>query len=183
MDAQQIKELLRTRHNTPDWIYVTEVKTATGSVQDYARSSISSGRYIDAFAMNLWPSNKFWRVAYEIKVSRSDFISELSDPQKRSQAVLLSNEFYFVLAPNIFKREDIINYSLFDEGIIEISDNGDIKKHHQARKRSAFPMPIWFTASLMRCVREESWGKQEFDSSVKQFELIDGWTHRTSSPE
>lgn len=64
-------------------------------------------RYIDAFAMHLWPSKGLARYAYEIKVSRSDFLHELKNPNKRAWGMEISNEFWFVCAPGIAKPEEI----------------------------------------------------------------------------
>lgn len=178
MKANFIAKALRSRHNTSDWVFATEVKTATGTVQAYSRGGVCSERFIDAFALNLWPSKKFWRVAYEIKVDRGDFIRELEDPTKRAQALLLSNEFYFALAPGIFGHADLSKYDIWDEGILEIQEDGSIKTIQKARKRAAYPMPDWFTASLLRCVRDEGWGQSSIDSPEKQFEITEAWAER-----
>lgn len=73
METRQIIELLRHKYPTSEWDTFVELRDGTGS---YGR------RYIDFFAFNLWPSKKFWKVAYEIKVLRSDFTKELNDPTK-----------------------------------------------------------------------------------------------------
>jgi len=168
MIESDISKVLRSRHNSSEWIFVTQLKTATGGVQSYSRDGYTRSRFIDAFAMHLWPSKKFWRVAYEIKVSRTDFLKELKEPKKRAQAIILCNEFYFALAPGIFKEEDRGDYNLFEEGFMEIQDDGTIKKIIPAHPHAAFPMPDWFTASLLRNVRDEGWGKADYDSAGNQ---------------
>lgn len=51
---------------------------------------------IDLFAMRCWtgsPGRR--RIAYEVKVSRGDFLNELRHPEKRQNALDLSHQFYF----------------------------------------------------------------------------------------
>jgi len=57
--------------------------------------------------MDLWPSGKLSRYAFEIKVSRSDFLKELDQPDKRKWAMDISNEFWFVCAPDVAKNSEI----------------------------------------------------------------------------
>jgi len=112
-------------------------------------------RYIDAFAMCPWKSGNFQRIAYEIKSARSDFLAELENPVKRVQAYLLSHQFWFVLGPGILKDEqDSWNLSkkLDGAGLMVVKEEGimplEIIQH--AIKRTPFPMPERFIASLLR---------------------------------
>jgi len=82
-----------------EWALFFELRNGTG----FGRQT----RYVDCFAFNLLPSKSFWRVAYEIKVSRSDFLSELKKPEKRSFAMEISNEFFYVCLPGVAKPEEI----------------------------------------------------------------------------
>lgn len=96
---EQIRAFLRRRYEHQDqWIYLEELANATGSM--------ATGR-IDAWAMNLWPSKKLERLAFEIKISRSDFLREIKQPSKRKAGLLASNEFYFVTPSGLLKKEEI----------------------------------------------------------------------------
>lgn len=62
---------------------------------------------IDAYAVRLWRGAHapyYRRVAYEVKVSRSDFLAELKRPEKRGTAVELSNQFYFAMPIDLAAR-------------------------------------------------------------------------------
>lgn len=161
MDVNFIINALRTRHPSNEWIFATEVNTSTGF--DAPHNDGPGGiRRIDAFAMALWPSKDFLRVAYEIKVLRHDWLSEIKSPVKRMQAWHLSNEFWFVASEGVVKDGDW-RRDMAGCGLLVIGDDGSIKSVYRARRRKyCHPMPVGFIASLMRCVRDQS--KRRFDS-------------------
>jgi len=82
-------------------------------------------------------------------------LAELENPVKRVQAYLLSHQFWFVLGPGILKDEqDSWNLSkkLDGAGLMVVKEEGimplEIIQH--AIKRTPFPMPERFIASLLR---------------------------------
>lgn len=157
--ASSIAEILAQRHPPDRWIFVTELSTTTGIVQAGDRfDPLGAKRKIDAFAMALWPSLGYERVAYEIKVSRQDWLRELNSPIKKTQAYLLSDHFYFVLAEGIFRKEDWIKTrNIMLCGIYEVQPDGRLKTIRaggQLRAEPAWPMPEAFVASLLRRVRQ-----------------------------
>ena len=154
MDANFIINALVRRHPSDRWIFATEVNTSTG--YDAPHNDGPGGiRRIDAFAMALWPSKNFQRVAYEIKVSRADWLNEIKNPVKRSQAWYLSNEFWFALPEGIVSPQDW-RRDMMGCGLLAISEAGAIRVLHRARNRKhCFPMPVGFIASLLRCVRDQ----------------------------
>jgi|CXWL01.1.fsa_nt_gi hypothetical protein len=96
-----IETLLKDRHpyNNGEWIVIPEFPNGTGGTR--------SGS-IDIAAFNCWPSTKFYRVAYEVKRSRSDFITELNNPAKRAWVEEHFHEFYFAFDDvSIAKPEEI----------------------------------------------------------------------------
>jgi hypothetical protein len=95
--------LAKRRHATTfrgEWVLFPELRFGTGA-------STNADSRVDAFAMHCWPSKRFLRVAYEIKVSRGDFLRELKDPLKRRPGLLISNQFYFLCCPGVAKAEEI----------------------------------------------------------------------------
>lgn len=154
MNVAFMVNALKARHPENAWVFATEVNTSTG--YDAPHNDGPGGiRRIDAFALALWPSRNFQRVAYEIKVSRSDWLSEIQNPIKRAQAWHLSNEFWFAAPESIVKDGDW-RRDMMGCGLLVVRDDGTIKVLHKARVRKhCFPMPIGFTASLLRCVRDQ----------------------------
>ena len=60
--------MLRQRHLPQEWATFVELRNGTGAIHPV--------RSIDFFAINTWPSKKYWRVAYE-KWSIAVFRSKL----------------------------------------------------------------------------------------------------------
>src|SRR5690606_3999643 len=81
------------------WALFPELRNGTG----YGTQT----SYIDLFALNLWPSKRHWRIAYELKASRADFLRELAKPEKRAWAMEVANEFWYVCYPGVAKPEEI----------------------------------------------------------------------------
>ena len=158
MKAEDIYQALNTRHPAPEWVYMPQVRTRTG----YSRTSgsdLDSERYLDAFAINCYHGKGYRRVGYEIKVSRSDWLRELEDPRKHAQGYFLCHEFWFALAPDIYKPADQwspIRGKTFPKspidgcGILEVAESGKITVLRRAVAHDAWPMPDTFVASLMR---------------------------------
>ncbi len=99
---------LRARHDTRgnglarQWLYAEEVRMNTGFAPD---TSLPAGdpvrigweQRIDAYALHTWPSQQYRRIAYEVKVTRSDLRRELEHPAKQDAALAVSNLLYLVL--------------------------------------------------------------------------------------
>lgn len=111
--AAVIKQLLRARHAEPvgAWAFFDEFIPGIG----YA--STGSDTRLDGWAMNVWPSNGYRTIAYEIKVSRSDFLREMKDPGKREWALTFTDEFYFVAPRHLIDPKELPD----DCGLIEVT--------------------------------------------------------------
>ena len=102
---------------------------------------------IDAFVMNTWPSSEFHRYAFEIKISRQDLMHELDRPEKREWSMAISNEFWFVCAPDICKPEEIPENC----GLMVATKTGNqLRKIKRAPYREAQPFEVWEIASIIR---------------------------------
>jgi len=121
-------------------------------------TSIHAAQSMDAFAMNIWPSGGFDRYAFEIKVHRSDFLKELDNPNKRKWAMDVSNEFWFVCAPDVAKPEEIPETC----GLM-VANGKNLRKLVRAKHREAGPFEIWEIAALLRAAHR----KQDFPSLLR----------------
>lgn len=111
--CEDVRECLRYRYGgRADWIFLEELRSGTG----YDR--LANG-YMDGFAMNCYPSKGFERIAFEIKVNKSDFYREIKKPMKRKVALLYSNRFYFVTPPGLLKPDQIPP----ECGLLELSEH------------------------------------------------------------
>jgi hypothetical protein len=104
MNAEDLVKLIRERYplNRPDgyqkYVVLEQVPDGTGMYH---------GRWIDAVVFDLWPSKGLLRSAFEIKVSRSDFLRELANPVKYKWAVESFHEFWFVAPQDVIKIEEL----------------------------------------------------------------------------
>lgn len=161
--AREILAVLRRHHDPRAWLYVEEVRCGTGYDIDarwvrapnhrHVRNSTWERR-IDAFAMCLYPSRNFERIAYEVKVSRSDFLHEISQPEKRTMAMSLSNLFYFAVPEGLVSPDEVPD----ECGLIVAKpmQNGVMVRHvaKKAARRVVPEPPLRFMVSLARRMRE-----------------------------
>lgn len=139
MTSDEIAGLLKAKH--PNCICVEELRISSGA-------SRGSGQRIDLWAMEEWPSKGFKRVAYEVKISRGDYLREIRDPLKRRGAKLVAQEFYFVAPDGVIKPEEVP----YDCGLIVVRD-GELVIEVDAPQLPD-SAPTWgFVVSLVRSAR------------------------------
>lgn len=86
-DAAALYRLLERRYPDSQYALFPEVADSTG----YGQS-----RWADAVAFNLWPSRGLEISGFEIKVSRSDWLSELKDHEKSSAVQRYCHRWWIV---------------------------------------------------------------------------------------
>ena len=124
-------------------LFVPEFRLGTG----YGKNN---EQRLDAWAMEL--TDKMVRRAFEVKVSRSDLLAELSNPRKRARALLVSNEFWFATPEGLMKPDELP----LEAGLIEINEHGFTRIVEPAPWRDT-PPPTWrFVASLIRRTERRS---------------------------
>jgi len=98
--AEDIMKLLKARYKTRDRngyntnVVLEKVANGTGGFQQ---------RWIDAVVFNMFPSKGLTRSAFEIKVSRSDFIRELQHPEKHQWCKEYFHEFWFIAPKDVLQ--------------------------------------------------------------------------------
>lgn len=109
--------LLREKHNQPGnggagtYAFLPLVRNAAG---------FSANRTFDAIAMDLWPSRGLSLHVFEVKVSRSDWLRELSEPAKAEDACKIADRFT-VVAPVGCVRDGELPPAW---GLIEVTGDG-----------------------------------------------------------
>lgn len=152
MTAAEICDYLRDRYQLDEWVLFFELRAGTG----YA---YKVDQRVDAWVMNTWPSKDLIKLAFEIKISRNDFLRELKHPEKREYAMSISNRFYFLTPQGLVSPEEVPA----DCGLIEVALDGQFKTVREAPLRK-IEQPEWlFIASLARqiCHQHERMSKQE----------------------
>lgn len=136
-----LRDNYTSKHFETHIAFFEELRIGTGYGKD-------NEQRIDAFTINLYPSERLARTAFEVKVSRSDFKKELRQPTKRRVALMYSNRFYFVAPKGLIARDELP----LEAGLIEYHD-GRCDTVVQAPWRDSYP-PSWnFVASLARRIQ------------------------------
>lgn len=138
--ADDIAQLLRATLPPDAYSLFFEVANGTGS---------SARRHMDAVAMSLWPSRGLDLTAYEIKVSRADWQTELKTPQK-AEAVARFCDYMIVCAP-----KDVVDPDTLPPkwGLMIPTGRGKLKIARKAERLALTPFPEshrGFLASLLR---------------------------------
>ncbi len=139
LTAHDISCLLDQKHlDSQKSMVVFEVANGTGGTAD---------RWADAVVFEFWPSNDFRITGYEFKVSRSDWLSEMKQPEK-SQAISQYCDHWYLVAPAGVLGIDELPKGW---GYIQATKKS-LRTKIQAPQRDAIEMDRVFAASLMRNV-------------------------------
>lgn len=150
LTARQIHVALRDLHPRHDFVFFDEMRVGAGA------SAGASDQRIDAFAMGTSREAEYVRIAYEVKASRSDFLRELANPEKRRAALWLSNQFYFVTPKGLVSIDELPP----EAGLIEVWEEPNQGHLICDTVRSAIwresEPPNWrFLAALARRIRTQ----------------------------
>jgi len=95
--SDQLFDLLKNKYRSPkgsfeSTVILSEVPNGTGGFQS---------RWIDAAVFEMWPSKGLSRSAFEIKVTRSDFLRELQQPEKHRWCKECFHYFWFIAPKDV----------------------------------------------------------------------------------
>jgi hypothetical protein len=97
--AYDIESLLKSRYTPPEYAFLPQVRNGTGYMNQI--------RTADALVMSLYPSRGLDLTGFEIKIRRSDWLSELKNPEK-AEAIAQFCDFWFIVAPkDVVKVEEL----------------------------------------------------------------------------
>ncbi|MBU2177548.1 MAG: hypothetical protein KJ556_20850, partial [Gammaproteobacteria bacterium] len=101
--AEDLVTLIRKKYKTDangynPCVVLEQVPDGTGMYQS---------RWIDVAVFQMWASKGLTRTAFEIKVSRSDFLSEIQSPQKHAWCRESFHYFFFVAPKDIIQVEEL----------------------------------------------------------------------------
>jgi hypothetical protein len=91
MTASDIERELMKRYPSGEYAYFSQVRNGTG----FPRET----RTADAMVLSLWPSRGLELYGFEIKVSRSDWLSELKNP-KKAEELSQYCDYWYIVAPS-----------------------------------------------------------------------------------
>jgi len=101
--ATDLVKMIRGHYIVNDGVYnrhiiLEQVPDGTGMFQN---------RWIDVVVFQMFPSKGLTRFAFEVKVSRSDFLEELSHPAKHQWCKECFHEFWFVAPKNVIQLAEL----------------------------------------------------------------------------
>lgn len=129
-------DALKNKYCLDEWAFIEEISVSTGF----------SPQRLDGFAINCWPMNKYRSIAFEIKASRGDFLTEIKSPAKRLQGMAISNQFFFVAPWGMIKKEEIPEGC----GLLEYRDPRDLITTKRSTITTADSPSWWLLASITR---------------------------------
>ncbi len=143
-----ILDLLRERHaqdrgNGPAWAYMEHVRNNAGFTRK------GKTRTIDALALHLWESRGHDLHAYEVKVTRADFRTELASPEKADAWCQLADYFWIVAPRGIVPRDELPA----TWGLLETSGDGLRVTVQAARLRETGDRPALSRGQIAAMLR------------------------------
>jgi hypothetical protein len=134
---------LRLRFAAPEWALFTEVRSAAG---------FDARRTADAVAMNQWPSRGLEIHGVEVKVSRSDWLRELKDPEKSAAVQKYCDRWWVAVSEAAIVKDGELPPTW---GLLVLRGDKLVQKV-EAPKLEAQPLTRTFVASLLRNAAEQA---------------------------
>ncbi len=150
-EAELIKRLA-TKYSQPEWAFIPHVRSSTGGAE----------RTADGLAMHMYRSRGHEVCGFEIKVSRSDWLSELKNAAKAERIMQYCDRWYVVAAKGVVKNDLPLEW-----GLLEPHGAG-LRIIHQAEVTKSDAMDRPFIAALLRKVSEGSVPYESIKSEVEQ---------------
>ena len=140
MTSEEIVGLLRKKYSGGEYVVMEQVLNPI--------ENASRNRWIDVAIFSTWSTHGITRSAFEIKVSRSDFIRELQNPDKFQWCMENFHEFWFVGTKDVITKDEV------PEGVGWMCPVGErlyIKKH--CRRNVSPRLDEGMLAAFMRCAK------------------------------
>lgn len=140
MTNSELERLLKIRYCPPEWAYLSQVRNRTG----YGGQI----RTADAIAMSLYPSRGIYIHGFEIKVSRSDWASELKAPDKAEEIARFCDFWWVVVSDKyiVHQGELPVNWGLL------VPNGSGLRADVSASALSPQPLTRDIVAGILRNV-------------------------------
>ena len=167
MDPQPEPELpsIYTERDMLDLLHQRYAQTSQGQLQrfvcaehvrngcgfgdwDYLRNERRGLRTADFVAQDTWEAKGLLLHGHEVKVSRSDWLHELAQPDKAEAIKRFCDRWWLVVPDVRIVRDDLPA----DWGLLALDSDGRLRIKRRAPQLTPEPLPATFRASLMRSV-------------------------------
>jgi hypothetical protein len=139
----------------PEWATVFEFDLAEPGVRGY-------GRRVDAFSLGLWRRTKHTTHAFEIKVSRADYLRELDNPAKASAARHWADHFWLVTPAGVVKDGELPA----GWGHLEARGSHLVRKIHAKREPNGQGLTVGLLLAILSKVARTD--QQQIDEAVRR---------------
>lgn len=130
------KHLSERYADSRQWVFLTQVRSSTGG----------ASRIADAMAFNMYGSTGYEIIGFEVKVSRSDFLSELKQMSKSDEIMSYCDKWFLVVSDaDIVKDGELPK----NWGLLVLKEGKLIQKIRPVPRKTV-PMPLYFIASILR---------------------------------
>lgn len=134
--SAHVRAALALRYPKDSHALMFEVAPATGG----------GTRYADAVAVGLWASHGHQIEGFEIKVARSDWLTELKAPEKSEPVMRYCDRWWLVCAPGVAHADELPP----NWGMLELQPSGTLRLRVKAPKLEPLALTRPFFASLVR---------------------------------
>lgn len=140
---EKVYKLLEQKYSKPAWAFFRQVRNKTG----YA----DKVRTADAVAVSLWPSRGLEFHGFEIKASRSDWLTELRNPDKAEAVAKYCDQWWLVTTKESYVEPGELPPSW---GWM-VAEGRKLHVKEKAGQLSAAQLDREFVVSLLRCAHQE----------------------------
>jgi hypothetical protein len=141
MTTPELFDLLAKKYPAPEYAFLGNVRNTTGYTKQI--------RTADALALGLWPSRGMYLDGFELKVSRSDWLHELKQPEKAEEICQYCDRWWLVVSDEEIVKDDLpMNWGLM--AVVK----GKLKILKEAPMLTAIPMDRPFLAGFLRNTQE-----------------------------
>jgi hypothetical protein len=145
-----------------------DVRPGNGSryavaAQVRSHAGFDARRTCDFVAMDLWPSGGLLLHGHEIKVSRSDWLRELAEPEKSAEFVPFMNCWWVVVSDRRMVRAGELPDGW---GLMAVS-GGLLTVVRTAPRRKAEPLPPTRLAALLRAAAQTAAYRERRDAEAR----------------
>lgn len=146
---REILDLLHSRYakvnpgNGPRYVVAEHVRNYCGFA---GYRTITPLRTADALVVDLWPSSGHVIHGFEVKVSRSDWLTELKDPEKAEAFKPFCDYWWLVVPDAAIVRDDLPA----GWGLLALTPAGLRARVPAPKNLTRLPMPFEMTAAWLR---------------------------------
>lgn len=146
LGAGDVEKLARLHFAPPHYAFLTQVRNGTG----YSRRT---NRTADAIAMGTWPSRGLHLHGIEIKVSHSDFLAELKNPEKAEEIAQYCHFWWLIVSrPEVAPLSEVpLNWGL----LVANADGDKLEVIRDAKMKDAKTPDHALLAAIMRRIAQD----------------------------